>query len=68
MSAEYNKGCIQECRLLASDFPGPLLLIVLVIRYRNLGQNIRYHFALLNAAQVTAVISLAPRGHLKLQI
>ena len=30
---------------------GPLLLLSLVIRYRDPGQNIRYHFALLNAVQ-----------------
>ena len=30
--------------------PGPLLLLVLVIRQRDPGQNIRYHTAFLNAA------------------
>ena len=30
----------------------PLLLSALVIRYRDLGQNVRYHFALLNSTKI----------------
>ena len=32
--------------------PGPLLLLALVIRYKDPGQNVHYHSALRNAAQI----------------
>ena len=46
-------GCVQKRKLFAIVFfnSGPLLLLALVIRYRDPGLNIRCHFALLNATQ-----------------
>ena len=40
-----------NCAAFTSVFcPGPLLLLAPVIRYRDPGQNVRYHFTLLCAA------------------
>ena len=54
ISSLYFQGCVQfrsssYSRVLC---PGFLLLLVLVIGYRDPGQNVRYHFELVNAALV----------------
>ena len=57
-----DHGCVQMCKLLLSVWPGSLLLLALVIRYRDPEQNIGYQFALLNAAQFLCGFILVVRA------
>ena len=50
-SAKYL-CCVEKCKATCDWFcTGSLLLLAFVIWYRDAGQNIRYHFPVLNAAQ-----------------